>query len=720
MKKVTLLVHRKYVENIIETLHKKGLMQIIDITKDDTEILNNSEKAGMHPEAETCAIYELRLTRIIDILKRIIPQKKGIKSILSPEIFEKKNVIRKSIEELYSYAEGYLNKIEKKILDKEKILQSLNEQKEKIKQDIEKIKYLIDFDFKLSDIGKSKYLIVKTGITKDFDFINEQIKKIDTVKLFSKQFGTKKKTEWAILLVAHKKHQDTIEKISKTSIFEFSFDEYFESPKETIKQLKKEIDNIKQQINKIISELRVYSNKQLSDLLALREEIHIERVRKEISNNFTKTNSSYIIKGWVLEKEELKIKEDLSSISNDLVIQNFEKPKENQDEPPTYIKTPWWAEGFKSLLSLFSLPRYNEINPTFIMGIFFIIFFGTMLGDAGYGLVILFLSLFGFFKLGKHSKLFKDFSFMGIWLGVFTSIFGFLTNGFFGNFLPLFIYGDEKALLYNFELFGIHFKPLVDPIKDPISILVIALIFGLIQLNIGLLLSIIQVIKQKKFKELLTAKLCWVSLQIGGGILIGKSILDFQFSNTLVILGAVLTLIGIIQLFASAGPIGFFNITGYVGDWLSYTRLLALGLATAGMALAFNVVSKLLSNMIPAFLGILFLMLILIVVLFFLKLLNKLKIIILIVLTSLLMILSLIYADFINTSFISSLISILLVIIMLLILHIVNLVLQALGAAIHSLRLQYVEFFNRFYEGGGQEFSPFKIKRKYTKIKEEK
>ena len=113
----------------------------------------------------------------------------------------------------------------------------------------------------------------------------------------------------------------------------------------------------------------------------------------------------------------------------------------------------------------------------------------------------------------------------------------------------------------------------------------------------------------------------------------------------------------------NTGPVGFFDITGYVGDWLSYARLLALGLATAGMALAFNVVSGMTIMDIPI-------------------------------------------VGFIIPA------------ILLIILHVVNLGLQALGAAVHSLRLQYVEFFNRFYEGGGREFTPFKMKRKYTKLDE--
>lgn len=663
MKKVTLVVHRNYIENVIQTLHEKGLMEIIDISKEEPETLENIEKTEMHSELETCSMYELRLTRLIDILKRITPRKKGIKAILNPDLPEIKSIKKTSLEELYSCAEGYLYKIEEKILKKEEKLQSLNEEKENIKQNIEKINYLLDFDFKISDLGESEFLIVKVGITKDINFIKEKIKKIEYATFFSKQFGTKKKIEWAVLIVAHKNHKDEIEKISKASITEFYFEELFGTPKDAVTQLKKEIESIKIGKNKIIKELQTYTKNQLASLLALREQIQLERVRKEISNNFAKTNSSYIIKGWILEENEQKFKEIVTKASSEFIVSRFEKPSTNPDNPPTFIKAPRWTEGFKGLVSMFATPRYNEINPTIIMGIFFVLFFGVMLGDAGYGLIILILSLFGYFKLGKHSNMLRTWSFMGFWMGLVTTIFGFLTNSFFGDFIPRFIYGDPNRLIYSVKLFGIGLP--LNSIKDPITILLIALIFGLLHLNIGVILGIIQGFKQKKFKETLTAKMCWMPLQIGGGILIGYSILSIPFTNTMILIGAILVIIGLIQLFISAGPIGFFNITGYVGDWLSYARLLALGLATTGMALAFNVVSQLIGDMIP-------------------------------------------------------LIGVIITIILLLFAHLVNLLLQALGAGIHSLRLQYVEFFNRFYEGGGHEFTPFKIKRKYTKIKDEK
>lgn len=665
MKKASLVVHQNHVEEVIKILHQQGLMQIIDISKEEPETLEGIEKAQMDPEAETCALYELRLTRLIDILKKVKPRKKGIKAILSPELPEIKTVDECNLEELYSYAEGFLDNTEKKILEKEEKLQTLNEEKEKLNSDLEKLDYFTGINFNLDNLGESEYLIVKIGLTKDLDFIKEKLGKIETSTFFSKQFGTKKKIQWAVLIVAHKAHQSEIEKISKVALTEFSFDASEGQPKDVVKHLKKQIKEIDKKRKKIISELQVYTKKQLSDLLALREEIQLEKIRKEISSNFAKTNSSYVIKGWILEKDEKTFNDFIKSAAGQYVICDFENPSSEKDSPPTFMKTPRWSEGFKGLVSMFGTPKYNEINPTIIMGLFFVLFFGVMLGDAGYGSVILILSLFGYFKLGKHSDMFRDWSFMGIWMGLVTTIFGLLTNSFFGNLFQTFIYNDPEAYIYNFELFGMQIRPIVDPIKDPISILVLALILGLVHLNIGIILGIVQAFKDKEYKEMITGKACWIPLQIGGGILILKSILGFSFAEPLIIMSYALVIIGIAQLFIDSGPIGFFDITGYVGDWLSYARLLALGLATVGMALAFNEVAKLIGNMIPV-------------------------------------------------------IGFAITIIIVIFAHLINLGLQALGAGIHSLRLQYVEFFNRFYEGGGTEFSPFKIKRKYTKLKDEK
>ena len=666
MKKISLIVHQEYIEDTVKAFHEAGIVEIVDISKEEPKLLEEVEKAEMHPEAATCTNYELRLTRLIDILNKTQKHPTGIKAILGPKLPEIKTVEEHSLDELYSYIEGILNEIEKNILAYEDKIKELDEQEEKIKRTLEQLNYLLDFKLDISDIGESEYLFIVAGKTNDLADIKKEIKSIDTAVMYSKQFGTSKKPEWAVVIVGHISEREKIEKLCREKIALFDFENLKGSPNDVVKTLETEKKKIEDERNEILTALEDYESKNLNELLATREEIRLERVRKEISKDFAKTDTTYIIKGWILEKNEEDLKSLIKNVSKDLVIYNSETPSMNPDNPPTYFETPRWAASFRTFLELFATPKYNELNPTIFMGIFFILFFALMLGDAGYGLIIFILSLIGYLKYGKHSSMIKTWAFLGIWLGLSTTIAGILMNSFFGDLIPRFIYGNPEQPLYSLSLGFINLP--LDPIREPLTILTIALICGIIHLNLGIILAIIQSFHRRDFKTLFTKHFCWIPMQIGGGILIGNFIMGWEVAGVLFYIAAILTLIGVILLFIGAGPIGFFGITGYVGDWLSYARLLALGLATAGMALAFNVVSGMLQP-------------------------TKIDGIIPVIL-------------------------VILMIVLLSILHIVNLGLQALGAGVHSLRLQYVEFFNRFYEGGGRKFSPFKIIRRYTKIEE--
>ena len=661
MKKTSIVVHQKYLMDVIKNLHELGLMEIIDINKEgDNQYSLN--KAISNPETSLCINYELRLSRLIDILKKISSKQKSIKNFLNPKIPELREIEDYSLDEIYSQIEYTLGEVEKNIIDNDQQLQDYDEKIEEINNKIDNLNYIIDFDINLSDIGKSNYIFIKVGKTRNLKQLLNQINKIEKTSIYSKQIGQGKNIEWGIIIVSHISEIDKIEKVSREYLIELNLDGLNNTPKECIDNLNVTLTKIKKEKKNLILNLKKYSEKQLSNLLVLREQIKIERIRNDISKNFGKTETTFLINGWVLEKNVNKLKDSLSKISDNHIICNFDNPSINPDDPPTHLEIPKWAGSFKTLLELFATPRYNEINPTIIMGIYFILFFGIMLGDAGYGLIILILSLFFYFKFSKHRTILKDFCFMGIWIGIVTSVVGFLTNSFFGDFIQRFIFNDMNKMLYSFQIFGINFP--VEPIRDPLSILLVALIFGLIHLNTGIILAMYQSYKNKKYKELLTKHFNWILLQIGGGGLIGELLLHIWELNSIQFyLFSIFVIVGLILIIVESGPLGLFDITGYIGDWLSYARLLALGLGTTGMALAFNVVAQIVPNMIP-YIGFIFVPIILIIT------------------------------------------------------HFANLGIQALGAGVHSLRLQYVEFFNRFYEGGGKEFKPFSIKRKYTKINE--
>lgn len=659
MKKVTILLHQSYVEDVIKNLHEHGLVQIINVEKEDAETTQLTEKVDVPSESSIFGGYDLRLTKLIDILVKTKQSPKGIKAILHPEMPTITEVKHRSPTEISSDIEEVFVSLEKKIITLDEQIKQLGEQKIK-NEEIEKQVSLIEgFSIDFDDFKDSPSVIIVAGRTTNFPALQQQIGPDDAIMISSKEFGTRKKMEWAVLLAGHIKEKEKIEKISREYLTVFDFKTLSGAPIEALADLHQKQKRIKEETETLLSELRGYADKHLNDLYVLREEIQCEKARKEIMRNFTQTDTTYIIKGWGLEKDQESIRSVVEQSSEGYCSMVFETPSANPDTPPTYLETPAWASTFRTFLELFATPKYHELNPTVFMGVFFIIFFGFMLGDAGYGLVILLLSLFGYLKLGKHSPFLKNWSFLGIWLGTATTIAGLLMNSFFGDFIPRFIYHDSTKPLYSLTIAGIHLP--LDALGDPLVILTIALLLGLIHLNLGIVLGLIQAMRQKKYKIFITQYFAWVPLQIGGGMLIGVFILRWELSSMLMYSAIILTLIGIALVFLHSGPIGFFGITGYVGDWLSYARLLALGLATSGMALAFNVVAELIPALVPV-------------------------------------------------------VGIVLLPILLVILHTANLGIQALGAAVHSLRLQYVEFFNRFYEGGGKEFDPFQTKRRYTRV----
>jgi V/A-type H+-transporting ATPase subunit I len=632
-------------------------MEINTISKEQLEQLEDIQKATREPEVLVYQKYETRLTSLINILKNAEKKPSGIKALLQPQIPIIRKIEDLTYEELLSFVEGTLTSIERDIFSSDQNLQLLREQQAQLSTYIEELHHFARFDFILSDVGSSEFLLIKAGKTQNLAGLQDTLQSFEKTAMFSQSVGDRKNPEWAVIIVSHSCHQKDVERTIAEHFSESHLPLLDATPKEAIGQLEEQLKTMNKQRDELQKTLEMLSKENLSLLLSIREQVQLELIRKELPERFAKTDETIIIYGWVLESSKDEIKKTISIATEDHVVFDFQKPSTNPDNPPTYIKTPEWAQSFKTLVGIFAIPRYNEVNPAVILGIFFVLFFGFMLGDAGYGLVLFLLSIIGYMKFKHLSPMLKSWSFTGIWLGFVAIIVGLLTNSFFGDLIPRFFFNDLNKPIFQVTIAEIHFP--IEPLKDPLTIFIVALILGLTQLNVGIILAIVQAIRQREYRLFLTKRLCWIPLQIGGGMLIGYYILDWSLSTSLFYLAMVLVVIGLIQLLISDGPMGFFSITGYIGDWLSYARLLALGLSTGGMALGFNIIAGLLPGLLPY-------------------------------------------------------IGIVLVPIFLVFAHIVNLLLQVLGAAVHSLRLQYVEFFNRFYEGGGHEFSPFKMKRVYT------
>ncbi len=648
MSRVYILTHERHIDSLVELLHEAGLMEI------SHSKVEGVEEGAMHEDVGVCASYELRLTRIIDILKKYEKRKRGIRAALKPSIPEKVKVGKVTLDEKIEQAEKLLDDIEGFVIEAEGRIGEIEKRVEGMEEELQKLKLLQPFGIDLSWLGKSEYVVIKAGVSRDLEALKNSLEGMD-VSIFAEPLPDEKEM-WVVLIIAHSSLDEEIEK--KVKNFDEMEIEGKGTPSDAINSITRERKELEKKKRKLVNNLREIYRERKSALFAMREEIQIEKQRKEIPERFGRTSYTSLIEGWCLSDDAQKLKGIVEKATDGEAFFSSRKADRSSKEAPIHLKMPEWANSFRTFLELFALPKYNEINPSMFLGISFILFFGIMLGDAGYGSIILIASLAAYIKLGKYSNMIKEWSFLGIWLGLATVIAGIIFNGFFGDFIPRFVYGDATKALYSLQVGSIHLP--IDALHKPLTILVITLLLGLAHLNLGFVLAMYQNYKRKEIKPIFGEQVPWFLLQIGGGALIGSALLHiWSLSPLMFYVSVIFTIIGLIALVVNNGAMGLFDVTGYIGDWLSYARLLALGLATAGMALAFNIVAELLPTIVPY-------------------------------------------------------VGVVLVPVILVVAHFANLLIQALGAAIHSLRLQYVEFFGRFYEGGGRKFVPFQIKRKYT------
>ncbi|MGB7605767.1 MAG: V-type ATP synthase subunit I [Lutisporaceae bacterium] len=365
------------------------------------------------------------------------------------------------------------------------------------------------------------------------------------------------------------------------------------------------------------------------------------RLEKENSiSKLIKTNETFILQGWIFKDRADEIVAKLEGKFKDIYI-SIEEPGVD-DAFPIALKNNAFAEPFEAVTELYSLPLPTEIDPTPVIAPFFMFFFGMMMADIGYGLVMAIGGLFAlkFIELGSGTKKFIK---LLLYCSITTIIFGFLYGSFFGGIINL--------------------KPIwTNPVDKPMDVLIWSMVFGLVHLFTGLGVKGYMLIKAGKVIDVLYDVITWYGLIIG---LIMLLTIGGAFPKILSIVSAV----GIVATQGRSntsivgkffgGLYGLYGITGYLGDVLSYSRLLALGLATGLIGWAFNLLIGLVSGPAVFIAGPLI--------------------------------------------FIVG--------------HTFNFLIGLLGTFVHTSRLQYLEFFGKFYEGGGKAYAPLKINTKFINVK---
>ncbi len=398
------------------------------------------------------------------------------------------------------------------------------------------------------------------------------------------------------------------------------------------------------------------------------------RVQKyEVIGHLLQSKKLFILTGYIPGEESERLKEEISSKFEAVV--EVEQLQEGE-EPPVLLRNNGFSNPLEGIVESYSPPAKGEIDPTMVMSLFYYLLFGLMLSDAGYGAIIAVCCTIGLkkYKDTMEESMRRTLK-MFLYCGISTVFWGILFGSYFGDLLDVITntYFGQKVTIPPLWFF---------PVNEPMRMLTFSMLLGIIHLLTGLSMKFYMAFKQKDYKTLFYDVILWFILLISSLLvllsmemvteILGISfILPSALGNMAAILAA-LSAVGIILTNGREsknpfkrflkGLYALYGITGYLSDVLSYSRLLALGLATGVICTVINQMAAMAGGgalgFIPFTLIILFG-------------------------------------------------------------HTLNIGINALGAYVHTNRLQYVEFFGKFYGGGGRKFQPYHVKTKYYRFKEE-
>lgn len=657
MKKLKILTLDAYSNSVVSSLHEEEIVQIHDISE---RIQQDAEwRQIMKPSKATAytgkiSSLQMKTSGLIDFLKSAERKEgsmlKSILSMINPEVPDKVDVEQLDAPDLIEKAESLLAKVEEKTGAIEEKLTALDAEKNDLTNALNVANKLKSFDIDFSDIKDSNYISTIAGKMPTPAF-EEFKKEVDTVtdKVVISEYTEDNIT--TIILVTLNEFNSEISSLLRKYEFEmYDISGLSNKPDAIIRNSESRINEIENERNNSMNNLADIAEKWKTDLLVLKEQLEIEKDRNEIFSAFGETEKTLMLEAWVPEKKLNRTLEIIENSSEGHAIVEVLDPQDG-DDIPVQLDNPRFAKPYQLFVEMYSSPSYKEVDPTILVALVFPFFFGFCLTDAGYGIAVMLVGVALMYGIGKVNKTMRSLGVILVACGAWAVILGLVTNSLLGNFYPWLFLGNP---------FGGSLPTTIEAVNSfaaPQNILVMALIVGVIYTVVGLLIGTYNNLVIGQVKEALGEQVVWLIMLLGVGLLAAS----FLFNIGSIYIGGAVMGIAFIMLIAINKLFGLLDISGFLGTLLSYARLLALALATGGIAMTVNILTGLIGDMVP-YIGFL-----LAPVIFVLG-------------------------------------------------HIANGAFQVLGGFINALRLHYVEFFSQFYIGGSSKFRAFRTKRKLTRL----
>jgi V/A-type H+-transporting ATPase subunit I len=671
MRKIKVVTLNKYSHSIVNSLHEEGIAQISDISdsiQQDPkwkELLNPSKVTDLTSKLSSLLMKASGLSELLgDALSGETGIKDMIKSFISPDIPKITEVEDVTGEELVNKAESFLDEVESQTKVVEDQLNDIETRKSELNSNIVLANQLKDFDFDLNLLNETKYTFTVVGRidVESLDKFKKESSEI-TDNLLVLESPDEDKLKKILLIIVSNEFKDKINSLIRTFNFEkIETNNISGKPSEIIISANSEIESLEKDKSQLLLKLKEIAKKYDDDVTIIKEQLDIERDKNEIFSSFGETNKTIMLKAWIPLKKVDAVKSLIDSSTDGNSVVEVEDVGEDDSEVPVLQNNPKIVKPYEFLVGMYSSVRYNEIDPTFLVFLMFPFFFGFCLTEAGYAPILIIIGIVLVKGMGKINETMRNMGHIIIYCGLWTMVLGTVTNSFFGTFFSTFV--NEN--LESFPIDVLHLPQDIlgpfDAFSHPDNILIIAIAVGLIYTTIGFIIGIINNFRYGEKKEALGSQIVWLVFEAGLAFI---ALYFFKLGGDISLyIGGALMIATFAILIYCNGFYGVMDVFSWLGNILSYARLLALCLATGGIAMTVDIIASLVGH--ATFLGPFAVILTILI-------------------------------------FIGG--------------HIINLIFQVLGAFIGSLRLHYVEFFSQFFIGGKNKFTPFVAKRTITKLK---
>ncbi len=672
-------------KKILELIQRQGFIEVENKIYDDNIFYKEDmslRRAGFEKNATLAK-------EAISILEKYSNQKSSMLSVLNGRKEVSTTVYYDFSSKHDNVLQGanHIIDISKKILEKQTEVSKFETQREMLLT-WKNLDIPVDFD----GTKHTSFFIGTLPNVWSIELINEQLSQIIPVHnaqlpVHSVQFPehnaqlpmhveviSTSKEQTCILAMTIKENEESLLEALRTIGFSFPDSTLSKVPTEKINEINELIKKTKKDIEEIEIEL-VNSKDKIEELKFLQDYETMRADKYDAIGHLLQTNNMFIFSGFIPSNKTQVFLDNISSKFDAYV--EFEEPGEDE-EVPTLLKNNSFSSPLESTVESFGTPDRGEIDPTMIMSLFYYMLFGLMLSDAAYGAIIAIMCAVGLIKYKNtiEEPMRKTLR-MYLYCGLATIFWGVMFGSYFGDLVDI--------ITMNFFGNKITIPPLwFFPVEEPMRMLVFSMLIGIIHLLTGLSLKLVNNIRSRDFKAIIYDVFFWYVLLISSVIyLLSMKLFVDTLGLSFILppiagnISAVLVAMSAIGIIATNGResknpfkrflkglYALYGITGYLSDVLSYSRLLALGLATGVICTVINKMA----------------------------------------------------AMTIGVPFVGPIIFFIIIIFG----HILNIGINALGAYVHTTRLQYVEFFGKFYGGSGRKFQPLSIKTKYFKFKEEK